>query len=229
MAPHVIVSYDDTQNDHDALILGRVLHDIGATLTLAYVRHAALARADQEQLAEREAEALLERGSALLEDPYAERRVVMSASTSEGLARLAGEISADVIAFGPDYRTPRGHVAVCRSAQALLENGPAAIALAPAGYAERTDAREINTIGILPGTRDEATIETAFSLATRHNAQVVDSPRNVDLLIVGSRPEAREGRVMITSSAANAIEEATAPVLVVARGAALRFETLVTA
>jgi hypothetical protein len=35
--------------------------------------------------------------------------------------------------------------------------------------------------------------------------------------------------VMITSYAANAIEEATSPVLIVARGAALRFETLVTA
>ena len=41
MAPHAIVSYDDTQNDHDALVLGRTLRDAGAQLTLAYVRHAA--------------------------------------------------------------------------------------------------------------------------------------------------------------------------------------------
>jgi hypothetical protein len=35
MAPHAIISYDDTQNDHDALMLGRILGDAGARLTLA--------------------------------------------------------------------------------------------------------------------------------------------------------------------------------------------------
>ena len=39
MAAQAIVSYDDTHNDHDALILGRVLAEAGAELTLAYVRH----------------------------------------------------------------------------------------------------------------------------------------------------------------------------------------------
>jgi len=58
---------------------------------------------------------------------------------------------------------------------------------------------------------------------------VTDSDRNVDLLIVGSRSETPEGRVTISSSSQYAIEQATSPVLVVARGAALRFETLVTA
>ena len=52
MAPHAIISYDDTPNDHDALMLGRVLRDAGAKLSLAYVRHAHQARPDREQLAE---------------------------------------------------------------------------------------------------------------------------------------------------------------------------------
>ena len=82
---------------------------------------------------------------------------------------------------------------------------------------------------MLRGTADEAAIETAFSIAERLDATVVDRDRGVDLLVVGSRPEAREGRVMITSRAANVIEEATSPVLIVARGVALHFETLVTA
>ena len=30
MTPHAIVSYDDTQNDRDALMLGRILRDAGA-------------------------------------------------------------------------------------------------------------------------------------------------------------------------------------------------------
>jgi nucleotide-binding universal stress UspA family protein len=228
MAPHAIISYDDTPNDHDALMLGRVLRTAGAKLSLAYVRHAHQARADREQLAESEAEALLTRGTGWLEDNYADRHVVISGSTGEGLAWLAGQLDGDVIVFGSEYRTRPGHVAIGRSAQTLLENGPVALAFAPAGYAEATD-REINTIGILRRTADEAAIETAYSLAERLGAHVVDIDRNVDLVIVGSRPEARDGRVMITSAAENALEDITAPVLIVARGVALHFDTLVTA
>lgn len=228
MAPHAIISYDDTPNDHDALMLGRVLRSAGTKLSLAYVRHAHQARADREQLAESEAEALLSRGAVWLEDDYAERHVVISPSTGEGLGWLADQVDGDLIVFGSEYRTRPGHVAIGRSAQTLLENGPVALAFAPAGYANAAD-HEINTIGILGGTADEAAIETAHSLAERLGARVVDSDRNVDLLIVGSRPEARDGHVMITSAAENVLEELTAPVLIVARGTALRFDTLVTA
>ena len=38
MALKIIVSYDDTDNDSDALALGRLLAIAGAELSLAYVR-----------------------------------------------------------------------------------------------------------------------------------------------------------------------------------------------
>jgi len=228
MAPHAIISYDDTQNDHDALMLGRILGDAGAKLTLAYVRHTTHTKSDSERLAGHEADALLERGARWLEDPYVERRVVLSASTGEGLGWLALQERADIIVFGSDYRTPAGRVSVGRSAETLLERGPAALAIAPAEYHARR-VRQIEKIGVLPGSADEAAIETAFSLAERFEATVVDSDRGVDLLVVGSRAEAPEGRVTVSSRSQNAIEQATSPVLVVARGAALHFETLVTA
>ena len=226
MAPHAIVSYDDTQNDHDAIALGRTLRAAGAQLTLAYVRHATHDRPDLEELSQHEAEALLVRGALSLDDQSVDRRVVLSGSTGEGLGWLAAHQDADIIVFGSDYRTPTGRVAIGRSAQALLEGGPAALALAPAGYA--VAAREVATIGVLGGSADEAAIETAFSLADRLDAKVIDGDRGADLLVVGSRAEAREGRVMITSRAANAIEEATSPVLITARAVPLSFETLVT-
>jgi nucleotide-binding universal stress UspA family protein len=227
MAPHAIVSYDDTQNDHDALALGRTLRDAGATLTLAYVRHATDRRPDLEELSQHEAEALLVRGALSLDDQSIKRRVVLSASTGEGLGWLAAQEQADIIVFGSDYRTPTGHVAIGRSAQTLLEGGPAALALAPAGYA--IAGRPVTTVGVLSGSADEAAIETAFSLAAGLEASVVEAERGVDVLVVGSRREAREGRVMITAQAANAIDQATAPVLIVARGVPLSFETLVIA
>jgi nucleotide-binding universal stress UspA family protein len=227
MTPHAIVSYDDTQSDRDALMLGATLRDAGARLTLAYVRHAVHRCPDDEELSHHDAHALLERGAGRLDEPEIARRVVMHASTGEGLAALAAAEQADVVVFGSDYRTRRGHVAVGRSAQTLLEGGQTGVALAPADYA--ATGGEIATIGVLRGTADEAAIETAFSLAERLGASVVDRDRGVDLLVVGSRPEARAGRVMLSSHAANAIEEATSPVFVVARAAPVLFESLVIA
>ncbi|HTU97815.1 MAG TPA: universal stress protein [Solirubrobacteraceae bacterium] len=227
MTPHAIVSYDDTQNDRDALMLGATLRDAGARLTLAYVRHAVHRCPDDEELSHHDAHALLERGAGRLDEPEIARRVVMHASTSEGLAALAAAEQADVVVFGSEYRTRRGHVAAGRSAQTLLEGGVTAVALAPADYA--ATGGEIATVGVLRGTADEAAIETAFSLAERLGASVVDRDRGVGLLVVGSRPEARAGRVMLSAHAANAIEEAVSPVLVVARGAPVLFESLVTA
>jgi nucleotide-binding universal stress UspA family protein len=228
MTPHAIVSYDDTQNDRDALMLGRTLRDAGARLTLAYVRHAVHRCPDDEELCHHDAHALLERGAEWLDEPDIPRRVVMNASTGEGLAWLAAAEQADMIVFGSDYRTRPGHVSIGRSAHTLLEGGVSALAVAPADYAAAGQP-EVRMIGVLRGTADEAAIETAFSLGERLDATVVDRDRGVDLLIVGSRPEARGGRVMVSSHAANVIEEATSPVLIVARGVAMHFETLVTA
>jgi nucleotide-binding universal stress UspA family protein len=190
--------------------------------------HTTQLRPDREQLEEHEAEALLDRGARLLDDSYVERRVILSASTGHGLGWLATDERADVIVFGSEYRTGIGHVSICRSAQTLLERGPSALAIAPAGYHDEPE-RGLDTIGILPGSADEAAVETAFSLAERFDAEVVRREHQVDLLVVGSRPEAPEGHVMITARSQNAIEEARSPVIVAARAVPLRFETLVTA
>src|ERR1700749_3971575 len=123
MTPHAIVSYDDTPNDRDALMLGATFRDAGARLTLAYVRHSVHRCPDAEELSTHDAHALLERGAGRLGEPEIPRRVVMHASTGEGLASLAAAEEADVVVFGSDYRTRRGHVAVGRSAQTLLEGG----------------------------------------------------------------------------------------------------------
>lgn len=228
MAPHTIVSYDDTQNDHDALMLGRVFANAGAQLTLAYVRHTTQAQRAHEELAEHEAEALLERGARWLGGHEVERRVILSASTGEGLRWLAEQEEADIVVFGSDYRTAAGHVSLGRSAQTLLEGGPTALAIAPANYRSDRTPR-ISTIGVLASPGDDAAIETARELADRVGATLSPDGRGADLLVVGSRSEAPQGRVMITAQAQNAIEEATSPVLVLARGIPVHFGALVAA
>jgi hypothetical protein len=89
MPPRAIISYDDTPGDHDALMLGRILADAGASLTLAYVRHCACDDCSQEALEENEAEMLLKRGARWLSGLEVGTRVLVSASTADGLRRLA--------------------------------------------------------------------------------------------------------------------------------------------
>lgn len=220
--PKTIISYDDTFNDHDALMLGRVLADAGAELTLAYVRHTTQTERAREELEDHEAQALLERGARWLGDLDVERRVVVSASTAEGLRRLAEDEDADVVVFGSDYRTAAGHVVPQRSTQRLLEGSPAALAIAPANY--RSDRRpRVGTVGVLALPGDDAAIATARQLAERVGATLTRDERQVDLLVIGSRLEAPEGQVMITAQAQKAIEDAVCPVLVVPRAVAVPF------
>jgi nucleotide-binding universal stress UspA family protein len=227
MATKAIVSYDDTANDQDALTLGRVLAQAGAELTLAYVRHTTQSERRREQLEEHEAEALLERGAHALDGLDVERRVVVSGSTPEGLMWLAEEEDADIVVFGSDYRTPPGHVVPQHSSERLLEGGPVALAIAPANFRERDP--EIHTIGLLAAPGDDAALETARELAEGLGARVTRDEQHVDLLVVGSRPEAPAGKVMVSAASERAIEDSTAPVVVVARGVSLRFAALATA
>ena len=219
MTPVAIVSYDGTSNDDDALELARLFGKLGTELVLAYVRHMTLTDAGRERLEESEAVALLERGAAALDGIETQRQVILHASTAQGLKELAKSVEADLVVFGSEYRTPAGRVSPQRSTQSLLEDGPTAIAIAPAGY--RT--RQIETIGLLAGLDDHAAIDTAHALASHFEAKVTETADNVDLLIVGSRAEAPDGRTLISAQAQNVIEGATAPVLIVARGVALSF------
>jgi nucleotide-binding universal stress UspA family protein len=210
---NIIISYDDTDNDRDALALGRVLGAAGANIALAYVRHAG-----DDVREEREAEQLLERGAQSIGVPDAPRHVVINPSTGIGLAELAEQEHADIVVFGSDYRTAPGAVSRGTSAQRLLHGGPAAVAIAPADLRSRSSFG-IERVGVL-AEGDPAAEETARSLAAALGASVVE-PGNghVDLLVVGSRPESEAGRVTLSASAEYAIETASSPVLVVGRGA----------
>ena len=158
MSPRAIISYDDTPGDHDALMLGRILADAGAELTLAYVRHCTHGDCSQELVEEQEAERLLERGAEWFSGLRVDARVVVSPSTADGLRQLAKQEEADIVVFGSDYRTAPGHVAPQRSTQALLDGGSTAVAIAPAGYHDKWSPR-VHWIGVLAIPGDDATID----------------------------------------------------------------------
>jgi nucleotide-binding universal stress UspA family protein len=217
MALKIIVSYDDTDNDRDALALGRLLAYSGADLSLAYVRHSF-----GESLEQQQAEEMLARGAASVGTPDMPKHVVVNPATSVGLTELAEQEKADVIVFGSEYRTAVGIVKPGISAHKLLLGGPSAIAVAPAGL-HANPALAVNTVGVIE-EGDPSARETANSLAGALGAKVAaHGAEPVDLLVVGSRPEAPQGRVVLSASSDYAVEAANYPVLVIPRGVSVDF------
>jgi nucleotide-binding universal stress UspA family protein len=218
MSTRIIVSYDDTDNDRDALALGRLLAFSGAELSLAYVRHS-----QGGALEEKEAEDLLARGAESVGAPEMARHVVVNPGTSVGLAELAEREGAGVIVFGSEYRTAPGTVKPGIPAHKLLLGGPAAIAVAPAGLRDNPSV-SINTIGVID-EGDPAAQQTAESLAAVLGATVAERAGggHIDLLVVGSRPESPAGKVTLSAASDYAVETASFPVLVVPRGRPVSF------
>jgi nucleotide-binding universal stress UspA family protein len=217
MALKIIVSYDDTDNDRDALALGGLLAANGAELSLAYVCHSF-----GGALEEKQAEELLARGAASIGAPEMPRHVVVNPGTSVGLTELAEREGADVIVFGSEYRTAPGLLKPGISAHKLLLGSPAAIAVAPSGMREHPEAG-IAKVGLID-EGDETAAATAASLAGALGATVEKfAGAPVEMLVVGSRPESPRGKVTLSASSDYAVEAATYPVLVTARGVALDF------
>src|ERR1700756_2441385 len=140
MALKIIVSYDDTDNDRDALALGRFVPSAGATPAPPYVRHSFGESLDQQA-----AEQLLARGAESVGTPEMPKYIVANPATSVGLAEVAAQEHADVIVFGSEYRTANGLVKPGISAHKLLLGGGSAIAVAPAGL-RSNPAVSVNTV-----------------------------------------------------------------------------------
>ncbi len=208
----ILISYDGTDNDRDALVLGKALAAAGGEPALAYVTHSAPSPGEQA-----DAKEMLRRGALELDAPQAAQHVVLNASTPDGLRDLAIREGADVVVFGSEYRTAAGSVAPGTSAQRLLDGAPFAVAIAPAELRARGDFT-IHRVGVLAEAGDEAPGETARRLASALDGSVVE-PGNgpVDLLVVGSRSSSPAGTLQLSATAEYAIETASSPVLALPR------------
>jgi hypothetical protein len=216
----LIISYDGTANDDDALALGKMLVPAGFTPALAYVRHAHEFDPRREELAQHDAEQRLERGAAMLGDPGARREVVFGASTGEGLGQLAQRVGASLVVFGSDYRTSPGRSEPGPSAQHLLDGGVVSVGVAVAGLRTRLND-PIKSIAVpAAGPRSEDARQTASALAERLGAKLEESAAGpVDLIVVGSQPDAPAGRVVVGGDVRAELDRARSSVLVVPAGA----------
>ena len=222
MSTDVIISYDGTANDDDALALGKLLAPDSTSVALAYIRHSPEFDPKREELARHDAERRLEQGAARLGKPDLPRHVVFSASTGAGLEDLASSEGASLIVFGSDYRTPPGHAEPTNSAQRLLEIGGIGIAVAAAGLRDNPDA-SIDSIAVPAVVEDESAKQTAEALAQKLGAKVlVADAADADLIVVGSQPGAPAGRVVLSGSARTMLDASRGSVLVVPGGKPLR-------
>jgi hypothetical protein len=221
MSVDVIISYDGTSNDDDALALGKMLGKGGLTLALAYVRHSREFDPRREELAQHDAEARLARGAALLGGGDVACHVVFGASTGTGLEELAQGEGASLIVFGSDYRTSPGHVEPGTSAQQLLDGGSVAVAIAAAGLRAETDAAITSIAVPIAGATNDAARATASALAEKLGATLVE-PRadSVQLIVVGSQPNAPKGRIVIGGDVRSELDRARGSVIVLPGGAA---------
>lgn len=214
MTADLIISYDGTSNDDDALAFGKLLAHTGSSVALAYVRHSKEFDPRREEVAQFDAQQRLERGAALLGGTVA-KHVVVGASTGEVLGELAEKEGAAIIVFGSEYRTPLGRAEPGTSAQRLLENGPVAIAIAAAGLRTEADGR-IQSIAVpFAGPVNDDARATAASLAAKLGATVVDANEDaIDLIVVGSKAGATAGRVVVAGDVRNELNSARSSVLV---------------
>jgi nucleotide-binding universal stress UspA family protein len=221
MAPPIIVSYDGTTHDDDALALARMLAQGGATLSLAYVRHSREYDPRREEIGEHDAARRLEQGALWLGDPEIERHVVIDPSTSSGLAKLAAAEGADLVLFGSDYRTAPGRVEPGGAAQGMLEGGSVAIGVAAAGLRIDTE-KSIKTISVA-GDPGGAAQQTAESLASALGAEIIDGGGNADVILVDSQSSGPEGKIGLGGSTRARLDSARGSVIVLPRGRPLTF------
>ena len=180
---------------------------------LAYVRHSTEPEPERERILQHDAERMLERGVAFLEDRQVARRVLFHPSTPTGLEELAGEEDAGLIVFGSDYRTSPGRAEPGTSAQQLLDGGSVAIAVAAAGLRARGDA-ELRTISVASGSENGVATETAEMLAAQLGAAVVPRLYEADLIVVGSRADGAPGRIDLSGAARATLNAVRGSVLV---------------
>jgi nucleotide-binding universal stress UspA family protein len=229
MSSTILVAYDGSPNADDAVAAGRLLAQLtGSQLTLAHIHttrpqrgtRGAATVAAREDFLRRRGEELLERAAARAGGDV--RRVVLgSTTTATGMRTLAEREAATAVVFGSASNTEPGHVHPGSASRRLLQGVASAIAFAPVGY--RESAGKIpSRIGVSHDDDDATARQSAEAIVDalgRSAAVVEDGP--VDLLLIGSRPGAEHGRVMIGASAEAPLHAATSPVVVVPRGVVL--------
>jgi nucleotide-binding universal stress UspA family protein len=171
MSAPIVVGVDGSERSHDAVVLAARLAGPGQELLLVHVHPYGrlanlLSGGEQEQLVREVAESTAMVVLGTLE-PCASRsmRLVSNRSPAAGLQAMAAEVGAPLIVVGSSHRAGLGRVLPGSVAESVLTEAPAAVAVAPNGYA-RSEG----------GLRSSAAVSTTPQSRMRHSAGPHPSP-----------------------------------------------------
>jgi len=176
MFKNVIVGVDARQGGRDAIALAKQLVAQDGELAFAYVyrsdRMPVRGSSGAFEASERQ------RGLDLLSTARVESNVQAkllaagSPSVGRGLHELADRENADLLVVGSTRHGLIGRVLIGDDTRAALGGAPCAIAIAPAGYAERPSTLSEIGVGFNESAESEHALSVARLLAAEHGARV---------------------------------------------------------
>jgi len=201
MYSDLIIGHDGSAAGRDALALARRLAlATGARPLVVHVRPSALIPADtamesQDEFWDSEVASVLDEARALLADvPGATFQGIPDTSPARALHRVAQDADAALIVLGATHRSGLGRVVPGTTADAVLHSAPCAVAIAPAGYADRPAARPLGLVvaAVDGGRESERVGRVAAAIARQAGAavrlvSVVEPPYSAGPLYAGSR------------------------------------------
>jgi nucleotide-binding universal stress UspA family protein len=178
MYGRIILGYDGTQQSHDALALTRLLAADGKrSIVVAHV----IPRPPPFDARSREYVTLVRHHDHSVLDPAVaelaglrvETRPIESTSPAHGLHELVEDEGASLVVIGSTHRGPVGRVVLGSVGEILLAGTPAAVAVAPKGFAARMPgALKSVAAGFNRAVEGHAALRTAAALATDLGAKL---------------------------------------------------------
>jgi nucleotide-binding universal stress UspA family protein len=173
---NILVGVDRHEGGRDAVALSKQLLEEGGELTLAHIfsgePHTWRGSPTEHNLATRAAVAEFLRTVSNDAGVQAALRWRESSSVGRGLHELCEVIEPDLLVVGSSRHGLLGRVLLGDDTHAALNGAPCAMAIAPAGYAERPG--EIRQIGVAydESPESEHALTVARTLAARHGAKL---------------------------------------------------------
>lgn len=175
----IIVAVDESQGSSDAIALASTLAGVtGSTLTLVNVFpcDAGPSRASNREFEEymrQDSRELLERLRDAHGDGAVELEAIANPSASHGLHALAEQGDVDLIVVGSTHTGRAGRVLPGSTAERLLHGAPCPVAVAPTGYAQRSEQQPaVIGCGYDGSASSRRALEEAARLATATGARL---------------------------------------------------------
>lgn len=173
----IVIGYNPRTRGADALALGRVLAEVLAATPLVVTVSAWPAnerrRDDLDATIERELAEPFGRAREALEGLEPEVRAIPHNSPAAALQEVAETEPAVAIVLGSSHRGILGRTLVGSVGESLLQGAPCAVAVAPAGYADREAHKLARMAAAYDGSPEaRVALDTATALAERTHAQL---------------------------------------------------------